>query len=275
VTTIRTRGPHPTDLYVHDRGEGSPIVLIHGWPLSHRMWEAQVNALTTAGHRCIAYDRRGFGQSGHPAAGYEYDQFAADLDDLMVQLDLHDVTLVGFSMGGGEVVRYLSRHGASRVARAALLGSSTPFRLKTPDNPRGTDQSLLDTKLQALTTDRLGFLDKFFTDFYNADDESSVVGTDLIAFSKSIAWAASPLATQQCFVAFSTTDFRDDLRRIAIPTLVVHGDSDRIVPFEVSGQLSHELIVGSRLELIHGAPHGFAATHASQLNALLLDFIVS
>jgi non-heme chloroperoxidase len=239
------------------------------------MWETQVNALTMAGHRCIAYDRRGFGQSGHPAAGYEYDRFAADLHDVMVFLDLRNVTLVGFSMGGGEVVRYLSRHGSSRVARAALLGSSTPFRLKTSENPLGTDPLHLDAKLNTLMTDRLGFLDGFFTDFYNADAESSVRGTDLIAYSKSIAWAASPLATQQCFVAFSTTDFRADLERITIPTLVVHGDSDRIVPFEVSGKPTHESIAGSRLELLQGAPHGFAATHASQLNALLLDFIAS
>lgn len=273
MPTLQTSGPNPTELYYQDLGEGSPVVLVHGWPLSHRMWEAQVNALTMDGHRCIAYDRRGFGQSGHPSAGYEYDRFAADLHDLMTQLDLQDVTLVGFSMGGGEVARYLSNHGSSRVTRAALLGSSTPFRLKTPENPQGTEGKLLDEKLSTLTNDRLGFLDGFFTNFYNADDEPDFLGKDLIAFSKSIAWAASPLATQRCFVAFSTTDFRADLRRITVPTLVVHGDSDRIVPFEVSGKLSHELIAGSRLELLKGAPHGFAATHADQLNALLLDFI--
>jgi peroxiredoxin len=247
--------------------------MIHGWPLSHRMWEGQVNALVAGGFRCIAYDRRGFGQSGQPAAGYNYDTFAADLQDLILQLDLRDATLLGFSMGGGEVARYLSRFGDSRVRRAALLGSSTPFRLKTADNPSGTEQHILDEKLAALTADRLEFLDAFFTNFYNADLNPDFLGTDVIAFSKAIAWDASPLATQQCMVAFSTTDFRDDLRAITVPTLIVHGDSDRIVPFEVSGKLSHELVAGSRLEVLAGAPHGFAATHTKELNALLLDLL--
>jgi non-heme chloroperoxidase len=251
------------------------VVMIHGWPLSHRMWEGQVNALVAAGFRCIAYDRRGFGQSGHPSAGYDYDTFAADLQDLMVQLDLRDAALLGFSMGGGEVARYLSRFGDHRVTRAALLGSSTPYRLKTPDNPTGTEQRILDEKLAALTADRLGFLDGFFTTFYNADLNPDLVGKDLIAFSKAIAWNASPFATQRSMVAFSTTDFRADLRAIAIPTLIVHGDSDRVVPFEVSGQLSHELVAGSRLEVLAGAPHGFAATHTAALNALLLDFLAN
>jgi len=273
VPILQTNTPHPVEIHYQDLGDGPPVVMIHGWPLSHRMWEGQVNALVAGGFRCIAYDRRGFGQSAHATAGYDYDTFAADLQDLMIQLDLHDAALLGFSMGGGEVARYLSRYGASRVTRAALLGSSTPFRLQTADNPSGTEQRILDEKLAALTADRLGFLDGFFTNFYNADLNPDYLGKDLVTFSKAIAWDASPFATQRCMVAFSTTDFRADLRGISVPTLIVHGDSDRIVPCDVSGKLSHELVAGSRLEVLAGAPHGFAATHASELNALLLDFL--
>lgn len=273
MPSLQTTGPHPTEIHYQDLGEGQPVVMIHGWPLSHRMWEGQVNALVAGGFRCIAYDRRGFGQSGQPTAGYDYDTFAADLHDLMTQLDLRDAALLGFSMGGGEVARYLSRFGERRVTRAALLGSSTPYRLKTADNPSGTEQHVLDEKLAALRADRLGFLDGFFTNFYNADLNPDDIGKDLIAFSKSVAWGASPFATQQSMVAFGTTDFRADLRAISVPTLIVHGDRDRIVPFEVSAKLTHEQVAGSRLEVLAGAPHGFAATHTAALNALLLDFL--
>ena len=264
-----------TEIYYQDIGEGRPVVLIHGWPLSHRMWESQINALTAAGYRCIAYDRRGFGESGRPTGGYDYDTFASDLNDLITALDLRDVTLAGFSMGGGEVARYIGRYGSARVSRTMLLGAITPFLLKTKDNPDGVDQSVFDGMVEGVTKDRIAFLEQFFPNFYNADKKYDDVSADLIPFSKWIAWGASPIGTKQCIVAFGTTDFRDDLKKFTMPTLIAHGDQDRIVPFDVSGKLAHKLIDGSRLKVFKGAPHGFAATHAAKLNALMLEFLGS
>lgn len=271
---IQTTGPHSTELYYYEQGQGKPVVLIHGWPLSHRMWEAQITALAEAGYRVIAYDRRGFGQSGRPAGGYDYDTFAADLDALLTQLDLRDVALAGFSMGGGEVARYIGRYGSERISKAMLLGAVPPFLLKTGDNPEGVDGSVFDGMLEAVRKDRIGFLGDFFYNFYNLDADAKE-GQELVAFSKWIAWEASPLATQECIKAFGGTDFRADLARFTVPTLVAHGDADKIVPLEVSGQRAHAMIAGSRLEIVKGAPHGFAATHAEQLNGLMLDFLAS
>jgi peroxiredoxin len=272
MPTIQTSGPNPTELYYYEQGQGKPVVLIHGWPLSHRMWESQITALAEAGYRVIAYDRRGFGQSGRPSAGYDYDTFAADLNDLITQLDLRDATLAGFSMGGGEVARYIGRYGTERVSKAMLLGAVPPFLLKTGDNPEGVDKSVFDGMLEGIRKDRIAFLESFFPNFYNLQPGQD---QDLLAFSKWIAWAASPLATQQCVNAFGGTDFRADLAKFDIPTLVAHGDADQIVPIGVSGQRSHEMIKGSRFEVVKGAPHGFAATHAQQLNTLMLDFLQS
>lgn len=270
MPTIQTSGANPTELYYYEQGQGKPVVLIHGWPLSHRMWESQITALAEAGYRVIAYDRRGFGQSGRPTGGYDYDTFAADLNDLITQLDLQDVALAGFSMGGGEVARYIGRYGTGRVSKAMLLGAVPPFLLKTDDNPEGVDKSVFDGMLDGIRKDRIAFLENFFPNFYNLQPGQ---GQDLLGFSKWQAWAASPLATQQCIVAFGETDFRADLKKFDVPTLVAHGDADQIVPIAVSGQRSHEMIPGSRLEVVQGAPHGFAATHAQQLNTLMLDFL--
>ena len=167
-----------TTLHYVDVGRGQPIVLIHGWPLSHRMWESQINALVAAGYRCIAYDRRGFGDSGQPSGGYDYDTFAADLNDLMTELDLHDAVIAGFSMGGGEVARYIGRYGTSRIAKAMLLGAVPPFLLQTADNPDGAPQSLFDGMLAGVTKDRLAFLDAFFPNFYNSDANYPGVSSD-------------------------------------------------------------------------------------------------
>ena len=273
MPVLKTTAAPSTELYYEDRGRGAPVVLIHGWPLSHRMWESQINALTAAGYRVIAYDRRGFGDSGRPAGGYDYDTFASDLNDLMTTLDLRGATLAGFSMGGGEVARYIGRYGTDRVKKAMLLGAVPPFLLKTDDNPDGAPQSLFDGMLAGVTKDRTAFLADFFPNFYNTDTVKS--HPDLIPLSKSIAWPASPLGTQQCIVAFGTTDFRADLKKITVPTLVAHGDADRIVPIEISGKRAHEMIAGSRFEVLTGAPHGFAATHSAQLSALMIDFLRS
>jgi non-heme chloroperoxidase len=264
-----------TEIYYEDLGQGQPVVLIHGWPLSHRMWEGQVNALFAAGYRCIAYDRRGFGDSGRPAAGYDYDTFASDLNDLLTTLNLTAVTLAGFSMGGGEVARYIGKYGTSRVAKAMLIGAVPPFLLKTADNPGGVDGSVFDDMLAGVTKDRVGFLEAFMKNFFNWTPGSGTPSDDVVAFSKSIAWTASPIGTQQCIVAFGRTDFRADLAKFDVPTLVIHGDDDRIVPLEVSGELAAKAIAGARLAVVKGAPHGFNATHGAELNALMLEFLRS
>lgn len=262
-----------TELYYEDYGQGPVVVLIHGWPLSHRMWEGQVNALTAAGYRCVAYDRRGFGQSGRPTGGFDYDTFASDLHDLITGLDLRDVTLAGFSMGGGEVVRYLGRYGSERVRTAMLIGAVPPFLLKTPDNPHGIDGSVFDQMRAGVIEDRIGFLEGFMKTFFNITPLSSGPGSDYVAFAKSLAWPASPLGTQQCIDAFGRTDFRADLAKIDVPTLVIHGDKDQIVPLDVSGTLSAQAIAGATLAVVKGAPHGLNATHGAELNALMLEFL--
>lgn len=262
-----------TELFYTDIGEGQPVVLIHGWPLSHRMWESQINALVDAGYRCIAYDRRGFGDSGKPSGGYDYDTFASDLNDLILGLDLNEAVLVGFSMGGGEVARYIGTYGTERVAKAMLLGAVPPFLLQTEDNPHGAPKDVFDGMIAGVKHDRLAFLDGFFPNFYNSDANYPGVSADLIPYSKSIAWVASPLGTQQCIEAFGTTDFRDDLAAFDVPTLIVHGDSDRIVPIAISGAMSATSIKDSQYEVLVGAPHGFSATHADQLNKLMIAFL--
>jgi non-heme chloroperoxidase len=272
---IKTTGTNPTSIHYYDVGHGRPVVLIHGWPLSHRMWESQINALTEAGYRCIAYDRRGFGESGKPATGYDYDTLASDLNDLMTELDLTNAVLAGFSMGGGEVARYLGRYGSTRVSKAMLLGSVTPFLLRTKDNPEGAPKALFDGMLAGVKKDRLKFLEEFFPNFYNQEGGKGGMSTDLLPHSKWVAWGASPQGTQQCITAFGETDFRADLAKITIPVLVAHGDEDRIVPIDISGKRAQAMIKGSRYEVLKGAPHGFAATHAEQLNALMLDFLKS
>ena len=273
MPTLKTSAAPQTEIYYQDIGTGDPVVLIHGWPMSHRMWESQVNALTAAGYRCISYDRRGFGQSGRPTGGYDYDTFASDLNDLMTKLDLKNATLAGFSMGGGEVARYIGTYGTERVSKTMLLGAITPFLLKTSDNPGGVDKSAFDGMIAGVKKDRIGFLEQFFPNFYNSDANYPGVSADLIPFSKWIAWAASPVGTQQCVEAFGTTDFREDLKKFTMPTLLVHGDADRIVPIDASARPASAMIAGSRLVVLNGAPHGFAATHSEQLNSLMIDFL--
>lgn len=275
MPSLTTTSTPSTRLHYEDRGEGPPVVLIHGWPLSHRMWEGQINALVEGGYRAVAYDRRGFGESGRPEGGYDYDTLASDLNDLVRTLALHDATLAGFSMGGGEVCRYLARYGSERIARAMLIAAVPPFLLKTADNPEGVDGQVFDGMLAAVKQDRIGFLEQFVKQFFNWEPGAAAPGADTVAYSKTIAWFASPVATQECIVAFGRTDFREDLAAVTVPTLVVHGDADRIVPIEVSGKRAAAMIRGSRLEVIAGAPHGLTATHGARLNALMLDFLRS
>ena len=264
----------PIELYYEDYGSGSPVVLIHGWPLSGRSWEKQVPALVEAGYRVITYDRRGFGKSSQPWNGYDYDTFAADLDALLNHLDLGDATLVGFSMGGGEVARYFSRYGTARVAKAVLAAAVPPYLYQSADNPEGgLDDATIRQFQGGVRTDRIAFLDEFTTNFFAAGERHDLISEPSRLYHRKIAAFASPKGTLDCIAAFSYTDFREDLTRVTVPTLVIHGDSDAIVPFEVSGRRSHEMLDNSSLVLIEGAPHGFNATHTEQFNRALLDFL--
>ena len=273
MPTLKTTASPSTELYYEDRGDGQAIVLIHGWPLSGAMWESQVNALVDGGFRCVAYDRRGFGRSGRPSGGYDYDTFASDLNDVVTTLGLNSVTLAGFSMGGGEVARYIGKYGTERVQKAVLIAAVPPFLLKTGDNPDGVDGKAFDGMIDGIKKDRVNFIAGFLQQFFNRDPGSSTPSEDVMAFNKSIAWMASPVATQQCVVAFGTTDFRADLAKFDVPTLVIHGDQDRIVPLEVSGKRSAALIKGARLEVLKGAPHGLTATHGDRITQLLAGFL--
>ncbi len=264
----------PVELYYEDHGAGSPVVLIHGWPLSGRSWENQVPALVDAGHRVITYDRRGFGSSSQPWDGYDYDTFAADLDALMQHLDLTGVTLVGFSMGGGEVARYIGTYGTDRVAKAVFAAAVPPYLYKSEDNPDGgLDDATITAFEDGVKGDRLAFLDAFTTNFFAAGDATDLISEPQRLYARDIGAFASPKGTLDCIAAFGRTDFRNDLGAITVPTLVIHGDADGIVPFEVSGKRTHEAVAGSELVLIEGAPHGFNATHAAEFNQALLAFL--
>ena len=272
--TVGTENDAPIELYYEDHGTGKPVVLIHGWPLSGRSWENQVPALIGAGYRVITYDRRGFGGSSQPWGGYDYDTFAADLRALLEHLDLKDATLVGFSMGGGEVVRYIGKYGTDRVGKAVLAAAVPPFLYQSSDNPDGgIDDATIAGFEGGVKSDRLAFLDEFMTGFFAAGSKTDLISEVQRIYNRDIAAFASPKGTLDCIGAFSRTDFRGDVAKIKIPTLVIHGDSDGIVPFEVSGKRSHESIPGSQLALIEGGPHGLNATHAAEFNAALLEFL--
>jgi non-heme chloroperoxidase len=271
---VGTENGSAIELYYEDHGSGPPVVLIHGWPLSGRSWEKQVPALLDAGYRVITYDRRGFGSSSQPWEGYDYDTFAADLDVLLGHLDVRDATLVGFSMGGGEVARYLGRYGTDRVAKAVFAAAVPPYLYKSDDNPDGgLDDATIASFEDGVKSDRIAFLDGFTTNFFAAGDRADLVSEPFRIYNREIAEFASPKGTLDCIAAFGRTDFRDDLATISVPTLVIHGDADGIVPFEVSGRRTHESIPGSTLALIEGGPHGLNATHPEQFNAALLDFL--
>jgi non-heme chloroperoxidase len=261
------------DLYYEDHGQGRPVLLVHGWPLSGASWEKQVPVLLEAGHRVITYDRRGFGDSSRPVSGYDYDTFAEDLDKLITKLDLRDITLAGFSMGGGEVARYLGKHGSQRVSRAIFISSVPPFLVKTSDNPEGVDSSVFDGIKQAISADRPAFLSKFFADFYNVDLlRGKRISDQVVQLSWNIGAVASPKGTLDCVSAW-LTDFRKDLQSIKVPTLVIHGDADRILPIAATGKRTHELIKGSKLVVVEGGPHGITWTHAEQVNQALMEFL--
>lgn len=261
------------EIFYTDWGTGSPVVLIHGWPVNGDMWEQQATFLAEHGLRVIKYDRRGFGRSEQTWDGYDYDTMAADLNDLMEELDLTGATLVGFSMGGGEVVRYLSEYGSERVAKAVLVSAVPPFMLKTEDNPEGVDGSVFDDIEKAIRKDRPAFLAEFGKKFYGRTALRHTVSEEVLEWNQEMALTGSMRSTLACAKAWSTTDFREELKEISIPVLVIHGDSDATVPFEVSGARSAKLLPNATLSVYEGAPHGLFITDADKLNAELLQFI--
>ena len=271
---VGTENSAPVELYYEDHGSGRPVVLIHGWPLSGRSWEAQVPALVEAGYRVITYDRRGFGQSSQPWDGYDYDTFTEDLHALLLHLDVTDATLVGFSMGGGEVVRYVAKHGhTGRVRQAVLAAAVPPYLYKSDDNPDGgLDDATIEAFEGGVTADRIAFLEDFTTNFFSANGELKT-SEDQRLYAKSIAAGASPKGTLDCIAAFGRTDFREDVAAVSVPTLVIHGDADAVVPFEVSGKRSSESIKDSELVVIEGGPHAINATHPAAFNKALLEFL--
>jgi non-heme chloroperoxidase len=263
------------ELHYEDFGSGDPVVLIHGWPLSGRSWEAQIAPLVEAGKRVVTYDRRGFGQSSQPWDGYDYDTFAADLDALLTTLDLTNVTLVGFSMGGGEVARYLGAYGSARVARAVFAGAVPPYLYKADDNPGGgLDDATIKSFQDGVITDRIAFVDGFAANFFNAGGTSKVSEAQ-VRYAQELAHVASAKGTLDCIAAFSYTDFRPDLAKIDVPVLVIHGDSDAIVPIEVSGARTAESIPGAKLVVIKDGPHGINASHPAEFNQALIGFLDS
>jgi non-heme chloroperoxidase len=261
------------ELYYEDHGLGKPVVLIHGYPLSGAFWEKQVAVLVAAGQRVITYDRRGFGKSSQPATGYNYDTFAEDLHRLVTQLELRDFTLAGFSMGGGEVARYFGKYGSNGVSRAVFIAAIPPFLLKTPDNPEGLDGSVFDGIQQAVVRDRYTFFTEFFKNSYNTDLLlGKRVSEQAVQASWNIAAGASATASLACVPAWHE-DFRPDLARVDVPTLVIHGDADRILPIGASGLRTAKLIQGARLVVVKDGPHCIPWTHADQVNRELVGFL--
>jgi non-heme chloroperoxidase len=262
-----------TSLFYNDWGSGTPVVLIHGWPLNADMWEYQACTLASSGLRVIAYDRRGFGRSDQPWSGYDYDTLADDLAAVMDHLDLRGAVLVGFSMGGGEVARYLSRHGAGRVAKAVLVSCVTPMLLRTEDHPEGVDRSVFDSIVAGLKKDRPTFLATFGKAFFGAGLLNFTVTDGILEWSRGMALQASPKATLDCVRAFSETDFRPDMKAFTVPTLVIHGDADATVPPDITGKAAAASIPGAKLLMYPGAPHGLFFTEKDRLTADLTAFI--
>jgi len=263
----------PVKLFVQDIGQGKPVVLISGWPLSNDMWEYQYNELPKHGIRCIGYDRRGFGKSDKPWESYDYDTLAGDLKAVLDNLDLRDVTLVGFSMGGGEVVRYLSKYGSERVSKAVLISSVVPYMLQTDDNPDGLPKEVFDGFVENVEADRPKFLAGFAKDFYGNSLLNNAVSDEILTWHSILALQASGRATTQCIRSFSSTDFRNEVSTIDVPVLIIHGDSDKIVPIKISSDITSDQLPGAEYIVYEGAPHGLFVTQKERLNENLIQFI--
>lgn len=264
----------PVELYYEDVGSGNPVVLIHGWPLTHAMWEYQMMPLVQNGYRVVSYDRRGFGHSSKPADGYDYDTLADDLKGLIDGLELDNVTLVGMSMGGGEVARYMSRHNGDKVCRTVFVSSVTPLMLKGPDNEDGVDKDVFVKMFEGLQKDRFEFLSAFGKKFYGTSKLSSgSVSDETMTWTQMLGSMASPIATLKCVESFSMTDFRNDLSAIQVPTLIIHGKDDLVVPIDTSGERNAERISQAEYKVYDDGPHALNITHKDQFNGDLLGFL--
>jgi non-heme chloroperoxidase len=271
--SVGTENSAPIEIHYEDHGSGDPIVLIHGYPLDGNSWERQERVLLAEGYRVISYDRRGFGRSSQPTVGYDYDTFAADLNALLEHLQLEDVSLAGFSMGTGEVVRYLGTYGSRRVRSATLIGAIPPFVLKTEDNPEGVDGQVFEDIKAAIVSDRYAYFKDFLDNFYNVDKLGGTrISDQAWQASFNVAAGASPYATYACVDTW-LTDFRADLPKIDVPTLVVHGTEDRILPFEATAKRLPALVDGLKLVAVEGGPHNIGWTHPDEVNQALLEFI--
>ena len=263
----------PINIYYNDLGKGKNVVFIHGWPLSSEMWEYQITEFYQKGWRCITYDRRGFGKSDWPSGGYDYDTLAGDLKSLMEELDLQDVTLVGFSLGGGEIARYFSLYGGARVSKVVLIGAVVPYMLQTDSNPEGTPKEIFEEIAEKILEDRPSFLQEFAKTFFGVSLISHPVTDAFLDNNLTRTMNSSPIATLECAKSFGFTDFRNDVLSINVPTLIIHGEADKTVPIEASAQQSARLIPNAILKVYPGAPHGLWFTEKDKLNQDLLDFI--
>lgn len=259
----------------NDYGTGKPVILITGWPLSKEMWEYQIDDLVNSGHRVIAYDRRGFGKSSQPWDGYDYNTLTDDLKSLIDQLELKDITLIGFSMGGGEVVRYFSRHGGKGVSKVVLISSILPYMLQTDSNPDGVPQEMFDDMANNMKQDRIGFLDDFGKTFFGVSMLNKPLSTPLLEYYRMLCSVASPRATAECAKAFATTDFRNEMKAINVPTLIIHGDEDKTVPIDATGKQAAKVILNNTFITYEGAAHGLFYTEKEKLNADLLKFLAN
>jgi len=263
----------PANLYYEDWGNGKPVVFIHGWPLSHEMWEYQLTELPKHGVRCIAYDRRGFGKSSKPWEGYDYDTLAGDLKAVLDELDLKEVTLVGFSMGGGEIARYFGLHGSERISKVVLISSILPYLLKTNNNPDGIDKEFFDKMADQIKENRADFLETFGKHFFGVSMVSHPVSQAYLQWNHTLASLGSAKATQDCAKSFSETDFREDIKKIDVPTLIIHGDSDKTVPIQSSSDQTARMLTSAKYIVYEGAPHGLYFTERKRLNEDLLSFV--
>ncbi len=263
----------PVNIYYEDLGKGKPIVFIHGWPLSGSMWEYQVTELTQKGFRCVTYDRRGFGKSDKPFSGYDYDTMAGDLKTLLDELGLEEITLVGFSMGGGEIAKYFKHFGNEHISKVVLLSCVVPYLLKTDDNPDGVPKEVFDEIAKGIKNDRPGFMENFAKFFYGVSTAKQPPSDAFLANNLARAMEASPIATLECANSFAFTDFREDVTQINVPTLVIHGDADQIVPIKATSEQSATLIKDANFIIYPGAPHGLWYTEREQLNKDIIAFM--
>jgi non-heme chloroperoxidase len=273
IINVGTENSTPIELYYEDHGSGSPVVLIHGWPLSGASWEKQTAALLAAGHRVITYDRRGFGRSSKPAVGYDYATFASDLDQVLNKLGLDQVALVGFSMGSGEVTRYIGRYGAKRIRKAVLIGTLGPYLVKASDNPEGVDSKVFEGIKEAIRADRPAFLMEFLRNFYNYDvTGGKLVSERVLEDNWNVAAGASAVGTLACVDCW-IEDFREDVSKNTVPTLILHGDADRILPPDATSRRQAQMIKNCEFVELSGGPHGVLWTHADEINSELVRFL--